>query len=498
MGRAIAVAVGVALVPFVLPPSAAAFGGYELTSPGARPNGRGGANFVGADSPLTLFYNPANLARLDGYHLVGATHLHFTERCMQRVEVVETDGARQRGEVFPNVCSEGRNPDFMPQVAFSARLADDLTLGLGVYTPPVGFQEVRYGDSETVTFGDEFTPTRYLLIENDLIQVFPTVGLAYAPHPQVRVGAAFGWGITHAIFANAAFSSVEVMGIEATSDARNELEATDAFVPRVQLGAWAQPVRQIPFELGLGFRWTGDVKSDDAELNIRAFNAEPLDVEAETTLNGVGFEVPQTAELTFGLRYFEPLEQPADDIGDRLSTEKFDVEANLMVIFAERVDSFVVDLPDDETLTVDPGVEGIPPVDVALPDDIAIEHRWHTRLGLHVGGDYNPIPGVLGLRAGLSFNSDGVDDGFENIDFTPFRRVGLHAGATVRIASVVDLSVAYAHIFQPDRDVGVDEAGVRRVVGGDEPTDPADAEVVNAGTITSDYDLLMVEASGHF
>lgn len=488
----------------VLGPRPAAAGGYELTSAGARANGRAGANHVGSDSPMGLFYNPATLAGQEsGYHVTGSLHMHFSERCMQRVEVVEDDeGNRSEGETFPTVCSDG-SPTVLPQLAFSKDLADGLTLGAGVYVPPAAFRSVQYGNPETVMAGGQPTPTRYLLVEADLLQAFPTVGAAYELHPQVRLGAAFGWGITKVDFVNTAFSRVTVLDtplgdIDATADARNAIHATDAFVPRLNFGVWAQPVKDLPLELGLSFQWTGDVKTDEATLDLESFNSEPIDADAEATIEGVGFEVPQTSRLALGARYAMPLDKPVDDVGDRLSSEVFDVEANLVLTFGKRVDSVFVDIPDDATLTAEVPVPGVDDVIVDLPDEIAIEHRWKTQVALRLGADYNPLPGLLGLRAGLSFESDGVQKGYEQLDFTPFRRVGLHLGATVRIASMVDLSVAYAHIFQPDNELGVQDAQFRRTVGGNEPPLESDATVVNAGTITSDYDVLIVEGAAHF
>ncbi|MFW6049556.1 MAG: OmpP1/FadL family transporter [Myxococcota bacterium] len=474
--------------------SPAAAGGYELTSPAARPNGRGGANYAGADSPMGLFYNPATMARLRGYHIDGSLHMHFSERCMQRVEVIEDMDGRSAGTTFPNVCSGGPIGT-MPQLGFTAELAEGLTLGAGVFSPPAAFREVHYGDPDTVTIGQDemedpiFSPTRYLFIESKQLQVFPTVGLAYEPHPQLRLGASFAWGITSVTFATAAYS--EVAGGVVTADARNELEFVDAFVPRVHLGAWARPVRDFPLELGLSYRWQDNVRTDGGELSIEGFNAS-IESEAEGEASGVGVRIPQTSELAFGMRYAHELDQPEAPYGDRLSSELFDVEAALVLTFNNRVDDYHVDIPDDATITVTEPLE----MEVDLPDELLLAQRWKTQVGVRVGGDYNVVPGVFAVRGGFSFESQGVEKGYEQLNFQPWRRVGLHLGATVRIANRVDLSATYAHIFQPDRTVSVQDAQYRRAAGGDATEE--DASIQNAGTFTANYDVLILGASARF
>ena len=138
-------------------------------------------------------------------------------------------------------------------------------------------------------------------------------------------------------------------------------------------------------------------------------------------------------------------------------------------------------------------------IEVQLPDAIALEHRWRTQVSIRVGGDYNPIPGVLGLRAGVAYESHGVTRGYEQLDFTPFRQASLHAGATWRVAHRVDLSVAYAHVFQPTVTVSPQQAAYRRTVGGDaDPNDPAEATLVNAGRYRGKSDVLVLQVGAYF
>ncbi len=496
--------------------------GFELTHAGARGNGRAGAEVVGGDSPVSLFANPANIARVRARVGVEAgLHLHFTDRCFERTEVIENGDQRQAGTVYPDVCADAPVAA-IPELAGTIRLNERFALGLGVSVPPAGVRHLRMGDPATVTIDPDGeggedpmpTPSRYQLVEEDLLQLFLTAGMAYQPHPRVRIGLSFGWGITKIDFTNVAYSRVQVLQglgdlVTATADARNRLQGTDAFVPRVQLGLWTRPFRDLPLELGASFQYTADVRTKSATLDLQSLHAQLMpeileglagDLQATGRVAGVGLRVPQTNQLAFGLRYADDLPEPADAIGDRLSTERFDVELDVVTTLARRVKRFDVDLPDDASLVVPSPVPILlKDIEVQLPDAIALDHRWRTQVSLRVGGDYNPVPGVLGLRAGFAYETHGVTRGYEQLDFTPFRQASVHAGATVRIAHRVDLSLAYAHVFQPTVVVSPQDAAIRRTVGGDaDPNDPAEATLANAGRYRGKSDVLVLQVGAYF
>lgn len=505
-------------VSLFVTPSMASAGGFELTPAGARANGRAGAEFARGDSALSLFYNPSGLTRLQSrVSISGAVHLHLTERCYDGVAVDESSGTPVAGAAQPSVCGDAP-ASIIPELAGSVRLTDDLALGFGLYVPTAGARHIRFGHVATGAFDPDGsgpmeevpTPSRYLLMEQELLQLFLTVGAAYDIHPRVHVGAAFGWGITKVHFSNAAYSRVNVIDgfITAYADARSELEGLDAFVPRLSFGVSAEPAERVPLTVGAAFEWTGDVRTDTAHLAVEGLSSriDPEwignlvgELEAAGEFDGIRLDVPQNARFALGVRYAKPLDEPADGIGDRLSTERFDVELDFVVTMNKRVRDFAVDLPDDASLVVPSPVPGIvPDIEVALPDRIDLAHRWRTQVAIQLGADVNPIPGVLGLRAGLRYETHGVRRGYEQLDFAPFRNVSTHVGATVRIAKRVDLSLAYAHVFLADVNVSPEQARIRRVVGGDaDPNDPAEASIANAGRFRGSANAFMLEATAH-
>jgi hypothetical protein len=69
------------------------------------------------------------------------------------------------------------------------------------------------------------------------------------------------------------------------------------------------------------------------------------------------------------------------------------------------------------------------------------------QLTVRAGGDYNVLPGLLALRAGVSHETRGQDPSMLNILGYMLGRTGLHAGVTLRIAGKTDLSFGYAHFI---------------------------------------------------
>lgn len=514
-------------------PHTAHAGGFELTPEGARANGRAGANYVGGDSPMSLLYNPANIGRdRTTFNAAGSLHFHFNKRCMTPVVVTETEQpagsgnyVRGQGATLSKVCSDGPIT-ILPELGLSLRLGDHFTLGLGVQVPAAAYRDFHFGDPNTGTIdgqpNGQPTPTRYLLVREKQLQAFTTIGASYEISPYVRVGASFGWGITTLDYTNTAYSRTVVNLIlpnvaTVEADALNRLKAADYFVPRIQLGAWVQPIIDFPLEVGASFRWTGNIKTDSAKLYLNAYNvqfnsalATLNSLVATGTVSGVGLNVPQTSQLALGVRYADKLDAPVDKVGDRMSTERFDLEGDMVITFGKRVDAFRVDLPDAAQLdaTANVTILGLIPMTldqpVDLPDYIHIEHKWKTQISLRAGGDVNVIPGVLALRGGVNIETNGVKHGYEQLDYMPTTRIGLHLGGTVRIAHKVDLSFAYAHIFQPTTNVSYTAAQVNRIATVTDPNmnppvvTAADAAPVNAGKITNHANVLILAAGAHF
>lgn len=480
----------------VFAPGTASAGGFEYAVPGARSLGRGGADVAGIDTGLALYFNPANLGRMTRARATVDVNLGIYDICMRRELVGDLSEYQPSGETTNVEVIDGRNftrevcnsarPSIVPNVGVVIPLVEGLTLGAGILVP-VSSQVQQFGPTTGYTqetgMPRNRTPTRYIITQQDLLQLFPTIGLGYQPIDELRFGVAFGWGLTHAKFVKVAYDPE--IGAPVGTDAANFLDAFDGFVPRVTVSAATTPVPGL--DIGATFTWIGDINAGGT-VDIE-FLGQRLPVE------GVRLNAPQPWTFNVGMRFADLLDTPVGTVGDRLATERWDIELDLGVSGSSVVQDFAVDLPDDATL-----------LDlVEVPDALNIRHKWKNQFIVRVGGDYNVVPGIAALRAGLSYESDGVTDGFEQIDFLPFRRVGLHLGGTIRIADRFDISIAYAHLFQETTDVRGDFCVPN---GGPAPEDPRclyrattynppvpeDQRVVaNAGIIKSSVNLLSLE-----
>jgi hypothetical protein len=62
-----------------------------------------------------------------------------------------------------------------------------------------------------------------------------------------------------------------------------------------------------------------------------------------------------------------------------------------------------------------------------LPNSISESfHHGKNQLSVRIGGDYNVLPGLLALRAGLSYEADGHPVQYVEFANSMLQRVGLH------------------------------------------------------------------------
>jgi hypothetical protein len=475
---------------------------------------------VGADSAFGLFYNPATLLSAPG--LVDgavALHGHVGELCFQRNTVNEApDGTRSIGERLPRVCSDGA-VTWLPQAATSMRFGgrQRFAIGLGVSAPLPRARTFNFGDPRTANVGGPSSgvaaPSRYLLVQEDLLQLFPTLGAAYAPHRQIRLGASFGWGITQFDFTQFNFSRVVALPPDAagaTSDIAVRTDGTDAFTPRFQLGALVQPVASVPLWLALNFQHTQDVRIDDARVRIQSLGtayyasselianvlrtAPPPVIAA--TVHDVRVHIPQTSTLTAGARYALPLARPADGVGDRLSTERFDVELDVLYTFSSRVDAMRATLPATTITVPSPAPLFVQNIQLDLPTQQTLPQRWRDQVGLRLGGDVSILPGRLSLRVGAQYESSGIRAGYEQLLYAPSQVLGFSCGATVRVLKQLDASLAYTHYVYETRHVSPAAARLRVQTSG-QPRE-SDAALANAGTFSQSLDALAFELTTRF
>jgi long-subunit fatty acid transport protein len=547
-------------------PGALASNGLESPDNGAYQVGRGGAWLARADDPLAVYFNPAGLVRQSSGVHVGA-HLIFLNRCFTRLGQDSDEASATYGQYGypvspgngypgpgadpggpavgpPGTVCEKTQPSPNPQLAVNIRILDRLAIGLGVLGPHgVGNAEWPEELPFTNRFGVATTqpsPQRYLLVKSSSIILFPTLSVSFAVTDELSIGAGFTWGIANASFEN--FSEATSQAPLANNcgpnndqpcvavddygrDVRAKLSATDIFVPGLVAGALWSPHRLI--DVAGWFRWSDAVDTDasvtttasywaasgakdtDANRCTEAGNPE-CTVTAGSQPGDPGYNaghirLPIPMEAKLGVRFHYPRQTPgekpvwakggAKKVRDAMSEDLFDVEAN----FTYANDSAVQNLE----VRFKPGILINGTGGGTLPVNADIPHNWKDVFGVRLGGEVVVLPSFLSARAGLFYESKGQSDAYLNIDFHNSEKVGLSAGATVRVWRL-DITAAYQHTFFG----ALDNGGNGKVYGlsGDGVTSDEPGaggpyrtrQVVNGGRLESDLNEVALGVTARF
>jgi hypothetical protein len=122
----------------------------------------------------------------------------------------------------------------------------------------------------------------------------------------------------------------------------------------------------------------------------------------------------------------------------------FDVELDFIYENNSVVDAFDVVLED---VVLDPL---LPPVTRRL----TVPHNYNDSFGLRLGGSAHFLNGMLTASLGASWDSGGIPDEWTRLDYLNWQRFGLALGVTFRY-SLIEITVAYQHMFLLERDVSL-------------------------------------------
>ncbi len=411
------------LVLGLLPPAALA-GGFEVGVNGARATARGGAFTVRADDPTAIDHNPGGLSKLHGTHLTLSHNTVHSRLTFTRAESVVAQ---------PELSDPGSPNPLAPVTNQAAWFAlggmlvavtdfglKDFTFALGAYGPSAAGKQ-RY---------DVKGGSRWMLTELDAVIVYYSAAIAYgrsnwgvgvtlqlAHQPETRLGLVVD-GTTGGP-QSPYYSAADVL-------ATIELAAPPAFTAIA--GAWWRPVDSI--ELAVSGRVmpahldaTGDVALTNTPGGAQ-FSAKQLEVENSSA--ALSLVIPPT--LKAGVRYIHL------DAG----REVFDVELNVVYERWSMLENYTVDLEGTIKLFA-----------AAQAPDVIIAKNWNDTVAVRLGGTYHASK-ALGISLGGYYESAAVPVNYSHLDFPSFARVGLGAGVEVHVGDV-DLTLAYAHVFQETR-----------------------------------------------
>ncbi len=520
---------GLLAVASTVTPQTAHAGGVEDTVGGTIALGRA-ANYARVNDFMAIWQNPANLA-LAPRNVGAELRVPFFNACFDRAKdnrtnnpdgtALDQDGNNTPGiqyrpeENFDEVCNEA---PLLPagNLGFSMPIGDQWGIGVGFFTP-AGVGNLKFGDDNQptvspkpgekypVTVGGELSPNRFLLLDRTVLAGFLSVGVGYAPIKMVRVGASLSAGFADVKYRNFAslgpgFQDQEVL---------NDVNASDYFIPRATLSVAVTPIDAI--DLMASFTYNDDIKAKGyVDVTANGIQGAPRKSCFERTagratpgphcrIDNVELNVPyQRFEVVIGARYADR-KVPREQLLDPMTQETWDVELDAFWLNTGHVDSYTLDLYDssrDSEQWPSVAFSTAPNQDNAssLPSKASLPHGWTDTYGVRLGGDYNVLPGVLALRAGLAYETRGVPVKNMNIDYWPVAKTALHFGITWRVAGKVDLSAAYAHIFNETINVDVGTGNVKEVTA----LFSDRALPVNEGRYTSRIDIISLQGNYRF
>ncbi len=549
----------------LLPDVASASNGLESPENGAYQVGRGGAWLARADDPLAVYFNPAGLVRQSSGVHVGA-HIIFLNRCFSRLGQNADESSDSYGQYGfpvspgndypgpgddpegdaagpPGAVCEATHPSPNPQLAANIRILDKLAIGLGVLGPHgVGNAEWPEEVPFTNRFGVAATQPssqRFMLVKSSSIILFPTVSVSYAVTDELSLGAGFTWGIANATFENFSEATSQaplgndcgpnndqpcVAVDDYTREVRAKLSASDIFVPGFVIGAIYSPHRLI--DVAGWFRWSDAVDTDASVTTTAKYWAASCakDTEANRCTDGNNPECTVTAgekegdpgynaghiklvlpmEAKLGVRFHYPRQVPGErpvwaqgtkKVRDAMSEDLFDVEANFT--YANNAAAKNLEVRFKPGVVINGTGGG------TLPENADIPHNWKDVFGVRLGGEAVILPSLLAARAGFFYESKGQDARYLNIDFHNSEKVGLSAGATVRVWRL-DISASYQHTFFGTLDNGGD--GKLYGLSGDGITGETPGaggpyrtrQVVNGGKLESELNEVALGVTARF
>lgn len=491
----------------LLVPGVALANGFEFPSNGTESFARGSAWLARATDPLATYHNPAALAR-NGRGVSLSSNLIWQKVCFQRRyggsdPVANGVTAGNSDQLYYQSCNDG-NAFPNPQAAFQYRLSDKLGVGFAALGPSAysktSFPTFTGNTSLTgSTLGQSVqgpSSSRYIVTDVDNIVAWPQIGFGYAVTDKIRVGASFIWGIASIKFGNVAMgfnagqaASGGKLNEKSDQDVSASVEAKDWFVPGFVLSTLATVVdhEDSGVDVAAWFHWSDAIHAKGkADLTAFLYKSN-LEKEGSPTTQSTGAEqvkvdVPQPWQARAGARYYKKrpgahAERPGHD---PLRDEVFDIELDFEYSHDSQFDTLGVTFDKPE---VKLDIQGI---NVAIPANASVPHRWKDSVGLRLGGDYALLPNKLALRAGAWFQSANVEAKDMHLDFIGAQRLGLTAGGTVRLGPV-DVQVGYGHIFFKTLDNNGD--GTLKAITGSAPNFRSDF-AVNGGRIKAKADIV--------
>ena len=451
----------VALAGVALPVAGYSYG-VEVPENGTVAHGRGGAFVARASDTSAAGLNMAGVLGLRGFQLGLSANVGASSNCFQRSGVYDgsadvpisvagtrfAEGANglptYSGQPYPEVCS-GRALALAANLMATYRVNRWLAFAAGVTTPSTPGSGQVFDDMVRLPNGAYApSPARNMLFQKNLLVIYPTLGVAVAPHPRVRLGLtvqpSFG-RFQFGVMANASANSPQ----SPETDLLISLNATGFFLAgalstQVLINRYLSFGAQVHYNMPIAASGIADTTS--------TYYASPASNQAPGTFTIDEMTVALPWNLRAGFRFALPRAgRPTQDDGsgnyDPMTDDVFDVEADFTY---ENTSSLgVTSLRNSGNITI--GSRGTTST-LPAPRSIVLNSNLSNVFGVRVGGDYNVIPGRLALRLGFTYETQGLAGDKAVVHLPAYAGASIHAGVSYRIGSLT-INLGFGHfLFQ--------------------------------------------------
>ena len=500
--------------------------GYYVGEIGARSIARGGANLVNPADPMAAWLNPASLANAHGLQLDLDVNLVFLNSSFIRDCGGIAEGCKAPGDVHleyaggehvfdvkadrPEANEDARpgaadvnalgnlgtpsrfdgngavtnqaGVQPIPRIMLSWNLdslgLDGVGVGAYVYAPSNG----DYG------FGAD-TPTRYTLVDRDMLELYYGVAAAYRYSHWIAVGASFQL-VSAGLDQRVRMSGDLYANEDPNYDIEAHISAYQHFIPSGNFGIWSNPGKALgigDLELGGSVQLARSVKATGPiALSFQpGFQSDVLDA-GLVTLDAEG--ATATAEFTLAPFYRVGARYGLEDVtGDGKNTVAFDVEGDFVYEAWSVYDHIYLStqgvLVDRTPTDGEPGEE-LPPV--VQPKD------WTDAWSARLGGTLGLWDRMLEVHARGFYETSAIPNSTYSVELICGDKVGVGLGVSGKLAGVrVDLG--YSHIQVFDRTVGNESVVYDGSVGTSPLLGGADTRTrVAMGRYSSAFDMVNV------
>jgi long-subunit fatty acid transport protein len=479
---------GAALLLAASPAGAAA---YYVGEIGARSVARGGANLVRPDDPSAAWLNPAAITLASGLQLNIDLNLVFLTSSFIRDcgglpdgcapsgpvtrEYQGLDGSARRYEVGgerppPSDNVGPAEPGALGNLGTPSRFDGNtaITNRAGVQPIPrmmlsfnadtIGLDGVALAayvfapNNGDYNFGED-TPTRYTLIDRDLLEVYYGLAVGYRFGDLIAVGAGLQF-VTAGLNQSVRLSADQYGNEDPNFDIQVRVQGQQDFIPTGNFGVWSNPGKLLgigdlelggSIQLGRSVRARGPIRIESLGEGMQGLIDDGL----------VSLDVADDAEATaeFRLAPFYRLgaRYGIDDLlQDGARTIGFNVETGFVYEQWSQYDHVFL-----ATRGVTVNFQPNDPTRATELDPVVQPKDWIDAWSVRLGGTLALWDRALELHAGGFYETSAIPNETYSVELVCGEKVGVGAGVSARMWGV-RLDVGYGHVFVFDRTVGAE------------------------------------------